>query len=234
MRHCRGGAILNGIMSIRILLVDDHRILRQGLAALLKAHGTDTEVLEADNGRTAVQMAENQIPDVVVMDLSMPELNGIDATRQIVGTNPKVKVVALSAHSDRKRITEVFKAGASAYLPKDAAFEELAAAVRAVIANQVYLSRQVADTLIDDQLRSPGDSMPAGSIGVYDRLTPREREVLQLIAEGKATKEVAAHLRVSVKTAETHRRSIMEKLNLDSVASLTKYALREGLTTLDV
>lgn len=223
-------------MSIRILLVDDHRILRQGLAALLKAHGTDIEVLEAENGRTAVQLAENEMPDVVVMDLSMPELNGIDATRQIVANNPKVKVVALSAYSDRRRIAEVFKAGASAYLPKDAAFEELAAAVRAVMADQVYLSRQVADTLIDDQLRGPAsaDALPNGSAGVYDRLTPREREVLQLIAEGKATKEVAALLRVSVKTAETHRRSIMEKLSLDSVAELTKYALREGLTSLDV
>ena len=202
---------------------------------MLKAHGTDIEVLEADNGRTAVHLAATELPDVVVMDLSMPELNGIDATRQIVAGNPKVKVVALSAHSDRKRIAEVFKAGASAYLPKDAAFEELAAAVRAVMADQVYLSRQVADTLIDDHLRAPGspDGSPHGS-GVYDRLTPREREVLQLIAEGKATKEVAALLRVSVKTAETHRRSIMEKLSLDSVAELTKYALREGLTSLDV
>ena len=203
---------------------------------MLKAHGTDIEVLEAENGRTAVQMAATELPDVVVMDLSMPELNGIDATRQIVGANPKVKVVALSAYSDRRRIAEVFKAGASAYLPKDAAFEELAAAVRAVIANQVYLSRQIADTLIDDQLRPPAsaDALPTGTMGVYDRLTPREREVLQLIAEGKATKEVAALLHVSVKTAETHRRSIMEKLSLDSVAELTKYALREGLTSLDV
>jgi DNA-binding NarL/FixJ family response regulator len=223
-------------MAIRILLVDDHRILRQGLAALLKAHGTDIEVLEADNGRSAVRMAETELPDVVVMDLSMPELNGIDATRQIVAGNPKVKVVALSAHSDRARIAEVFKAGASAYLPKDAAFEELSAAVRAVMADQVYLSRQVADTLIDSQIRGTesGPGLPTGPTGVYDRLTPREREVLQLIAEGKATKEVAALLRVSVKTAETHRRSIMEKLNLDSVAELTKYALREGLTSLDV
>ncbi len=205
------------------------------MSALLKAHGTDIEILEADDGRTAVRMAATEAPDVVVMDLSMPELNGIDATRQIVAANPKVKVVALSAHTDRRRIAEVFKAGASAYLPKDAAFEELAAAVRAVIANQVYLSRQIADTLIDDQLRPPAstEALPAGT-GVYDKLTPREREVLQLIAEGKATKEVAALLRVSVKTAETHRRSIMEKLSLDSVAELTKYALREGLTSLDV
>lgn len=182
---------------------------------------------EAGDGRTAVDMARDLRPGVVVMDVSMPNLNGIDATRQIIAHAPQAKVLALSAHGDRRMVRDALVAGATGYLLKDAATEELVEAIRAVLAGETYLSPRVADTVVQDYARSGGDSEKNA------RLSPREREVLQLMSEGKATKEVAMALGVSVKTAETHRRSIMEKLHLFSVAELTKHAIREGLTTLD-
>jgi DNA-binding NarL/FixJ family response regulator len=214
---------------IRVLLADDHRLLREGLRAMIQSQPDMQLVGEAEEGRKAVQMAEEVAPDVVVMDISMPGLNGIDATRQIRHHNPAVKVVALSAHSDHRMTSGMLTAGASGYLLKHMAFEELAAAIRAVANNEVYLSPQIAGGLVD-QLASGGGSL--GGNGSRP-LSPREREVLQLMAEGKATKEVAAVLHVSVKTVETHRRQMMEKLKLYSVAELTKYAVREGLTTID-
>ncbi len=214
---------------IRIILADDHKIVRDGLRALLERQSGMEVIAEADNGRATVRMARELVPDLVIMDIGMPDLNGIDATRQIVADLPKVKVIALSMHSDRRFVVQMFRAGASGYLLKDCAFEELTRAVLAVLKNQTYLSPAVAGPVMEDYIQqlSSGEEL-GGTV-----LSPREREVLQLLAEGKTTKEVAAALCVSVKTVETHRQQIMNKLNMQSIADLTKYAIREGLTTLD-
>ena len=219
-------------MVTKILLADDHQIVREGLKSLLNSHEDIEVVGEARDGRSAVQMAKDLAPDVVIMDVGMPHLNGIEATRQITMREPEAKVVALSMHSDRRFMGEMLKAGAKGYLLKDGAFDELATAIRSVIANKVYLSPRIANVVVDDYVRrAPGQQ--TGEASAFARLTPREREVLQLMAEGRATKEIAMDLKVSIKTVETHRRQIMEKLSIHSVAELTKYAIREGLTSLD-
>ena len=216
-------------MSVKIILADDHRIMREGLRALLEKEAGIEVIAEADNGRTTVELSRELNPDVVVIDIGMPDLNGIDATRQIVSESPAVKVIALSMHSDRKFVREMLSAGASGYLLKDSAFEELGTALSTVINNQTYLSPKIADTVVKDYL---GKVEPKES-KVSPALTKREREVLQLIAEGKTTKDIASHLYVSIKTIETHRKQIMDKVGLNSVAELTKYAIREGLTSLE-
>ncbi len=213
-------------MPTRILLVDDHTILRGALRALLEAEPDLELVAEAREGREAVQMARDLKPDVVVMDVSMPGLNGIEATRQIRAADPTRRVLALSAHSDKRMVAEAIRAGAGGYMVKDAAFEELVVAIRTVISGKIYLSPGLGD--------AAKDLGANGNASVFTKLTAREREVLQLMAEGKATKEVASCLHVSVKTVETHRAKLMDKLDLHSVAELTKYALREGLTTLEM
>jgi two-component system, NarL family, response regulator NreC len=213
---------------ISILLADDHTVLRSGLRNLFDQQKDMRIVGEADDGRKAVEMAKETSPNVVVMDISMPELNGVEATRQIVSEVPGAKVIALSAHTDRRFVVEALKAGAVGYLPKVAPFEELTTAIRTVASGKIYLSPRVANVVIEDYVR--GGSPEQSS--AFSTLSPREREVLQLIAEGFATKEVARHLHVSVKTVETHRARTMEKLKLDSVAELTKYAIREGITSL--
>ena len=215
---------------LTILLADDHQIVREGLRSLLEGEAGFQVVAEAGDGRTAVQLAKEHRPDVVVMDIGMPHLNGIEATRQIINSGAgHPKVIALSMHSDRRFMSEILKAGASGYLLKDSAAEELIGAIRAVAEGKVYLSPQIADVVVDDYLRR----IPAAESTVFTALTPREREVLQLMAEGKATKQIAQLLHVSIKTVETHRRQLMEKLDLHSVAELTKYAIREGLTTIE-
>jgi DNA-binding NarL/FixJ family response regulator len=214
-------------MNPQILIADDHQMLRDGLRKLLEADPGGA-VSEAEDGRTAVRMAAEGSPDVVVMDVSMPDLNGIDATRQIMATNPQTKVVVLSAHSDARSVRQALDAGAKGYVPKDAAYDELAGAIRAVMADQVYLSPRIASAVVH-----PVDAGAPTNGSGGKRPSPREREVLQLMAEGKATKEIAAILHVSVKTVETHRRQLMEKLDLHSVAELTKYAVREGITSLE-
>jgi len=211
----------------RILLADDHRMTRQGLRSLIARQPGMEVVAEATDGREAVRLAADVAPDVVVMDIEMPGLNGIEATRQVVARVPGVKVIALTASADERRTADMLRAGASGYVPKASAFREVVEAVRAVAAGKVYLSPLVAGAVAES---CRDGARPAGS-SAFDRLSPKQREVLQLIAEGKATKEVAAVLGVSVKTVETHRRQIMEKLDLYSVAELTKYALREGLTS---
>jgi DNA-binding NarL/FixJ family response regulator len=216
-------------MLTRILLADDHRILRQGLRTMLAAEREFEVVAEAEDGRTAVELAERLLPNVVVMDIGMPGLNGIEATRQIVERVPSVRVVALSAYADRRLIAEILKAGASGYLLKESAYDELAEAIRTAAAKKVYLSPRIAAELVDDYVRMSKDPGPS----VFESLSPREREVLQLIAEGQSTKEVARILKVSVKTVETHRRQLMNKLELFSVAELTRYAIREGLVSLE-
>jgi DNA-binding NarL/FixJ family response regulator len=176
-----------------------------------------------------VELCAQLHPDVVVIDISMPDLNGIDATRQIVRDDPHVKVIALSMHSDKKYVKEMLSAGACGYLLKDSAFEELGAAIATVLKNKTYLSPQITDTVVKDYV---GENAPSSS-AASTALSVREREVLQLIAEGKATREIAAALYVSVKTVETHRKQIMDKLGLNSIAELTKYAIREGLTSIE-
>ena len=215
---------------IRILLADDHQILRSGLRGLIERQPRFEVVAEADQGRTAVQLCRKRSPDVVIMDISMPDLNGIEATRQILRDSPNTKVIILSVHSSQRFVAEVFKAGASGYLLKDCSFEDLVSAIFAVYAGETYLHPQIATVVRDDYLQFllQRDSSPSPA------LSPREREVLQLIAEGKNTKEIAFSFNLSVKTVEAHRQRIMEKLNIHSVAALTKYAIREGLTSEEI
>jgi DNA-binding NarL/FixJ family response regulator len=216
-------------MRIRIVLADDHRIMREGLRSLV-ADLPDMEVIgEAADGRTAVELARTLAPDVIIMDIGMPDLNGIEATRQIVAQVPTVKVIALSMHSDSRFVSGMLKAGASGYLLKDCAFEELARAIQTVAANRVYLSPGIAGLVVKDYV----GRLPAATLPATAALTGREREVLQLVAEGWSTKDIATHLHLSVKTVETHRQQIMNRLGLHSVAKLTKYAIGEGLTSLD-
>ena len=227
----------------RILLIDDHKIMRQGLRALLQTEPDMEVVGEAEDGRRGLEMARELKPDVVLMDISMPGLNGIDATRRMLEINPATKVLALTAHSDGNMVRETLKAGAMGYVVKDSAVEELLQAVHTANGGRVYLSPRIAGLVVERFVdeNGNGDGAAGGgaggrggaAAGVFSRLTAREREVLQLMAEGKATKEVARALSVSVKTAETHRRAIMQKLDLHSVAELTKYAVREGLTSID-
>jgi DNA-binding NarL/FixJ family response regulator len=214
-------------MTIRVILADDHAIMREGLRTLLDKEKDIDVVAEAANGREVVRLAGKLCPHVVVMDVSMPGLNGMEATRQIIDKDPQVRIVALSMHSDRRFVSGMLKAGARGYLLKDCAFEELAAAIREVAEDRTYLSAPIADFVRDDyvrQLKKKDDS-------AFSVITAREREVLQLLAEGLITKEIAARMNLSPKTVETHRRQMMIKLDLHSVAELTKYAIREGLTS---
>jgi two-component system response regulator NreC len=217
-------------MSVRIILAEDHRITREGLVNLLKERPDMEVVGEAENGREAVRLARELSPDLVIMDVTMPDLNGIDATRIITSGSNKTKVIALSMYSDKQFVQGMIQAGASGYLLKDCAFEELVSAIQAVIHGDTYLSPGIAGIVVQDYLNKlTTDRSSADTV-----LTNREREVLQLIAEGNSTKEIAARLSVSVKTVETHRRQIMEKLGIFSIAELTKYAIREGLTSLHI
>lgn len=215
-------------MSIPILLADDHKIMRDGLRSLLSKEQGLEVVGEAENGRIAVKMARKLSPKLVIMDITMPELNGMDATRQILSECPEARIIALSMHSDRRFVVEMFKAGVSGYLLKDCAFDELSQAIKAVMANQKYVSPAIAGMVIEDYV----DHMTSDRAAVNE-LSNREREVLQLIAEGMTTKQIASDLNVSSKTIETHRRNIMKKLNIHSIAELTKVAIQEGLTSID-
>jgi DNA-binding NarL/FixJ family response regulator len=215
-------------MAIKIILADDHRIIREGLRALLEKEPGVEVIAEAADGRTTVKLCRELVPDVVIMDITMPDLNGIEATHQILTEMPEIKVIALSMHSDKRFVSEMLNAGALAYLLKDAAFEELSDALRAVNSNQFYLSAQLEglkDYLGRVRTTQVFESSPT--------LTTREREVLQLLAEGKTTHQIASSLCLSGKTVAAHRTQIMNKLGLKSIAELTKYAIREGLTALE-
>jgi DNA-binding NarL/FixJ family response regulator len=215
-------------MKIRVLLADDHKIVRNGLRTLLESQ-PDLEVVgEAEDGRTTVQMARKLLPDIVIMDIAMPDLNGIEATREITRNLPKVRVITLSMHSEKRFVGEMLKAGACGYLLKDCAFEELITAIRSVYHHKTYLSPMIGDLIVNHFVRTAERTEPT----VFYQLSQREREVLQLLAEGKTTKEIGDQLCVSIKTVETHRSHIMSKLDLRSVAELTKYAIREGITSL--
>jgi DNA-binding NarL/FixJ family response regulator len=215
-------------MATRILLVDDHALVREGLRALLTSNA-ETEVIgEASTGREALELARNLDPDVVLMDVGMPDLNGFEATRQMKSTAPGARVIALSTHSDKRYVLAMLEAGARGYIVKSAAGEELVRAIETVNRNQIYLSPAIAGVVVDSYL---GREYPEEGIGAA-LLGSREREVLQLLAEGKSSPEIAAVMHISVSTVETHRRNIMRKLDLHSVAELTKFAVREGLTQL--
>ena len=216
-------------MTIRILLADDHKIFRDGLRTLIDKETGMEVVAEAENGRKALKLAEKMAPNVIVMDVTMPDMNGIEATRKIMAELSHVKVIGLSMHSDRRFVLGMLEAGASGYLLKDCAFGELATAIRQVTTGHTYLSPSIADVVVKGYL----NKALATSLTAHTILSPREREVLQLIAEGLSAKEIAAHINLSIKTVETHRRNIMGKLNMQSIAELTKYAIREGLVTLD-
>jgi DNA-binding NarL/FixJ family response regulator len=214
-------------MSIKVLLVDDHQIMREGLRSMLEKEHDIQVVGEAEDGRTTQRLARELGPDVIIMDVAMPDLNGIEATRQIVGEFPRVRIIGLSMHNDRRFVLNMLKAGAAGYMLKDCAFKDLAKAIRVVMAHKTYLSHEVADIVVKDYLAS---STPIES-SAFHLLSPREREVLQLIAEGKTSNMIADNLHVSVKTVETHRQQIMVKLKIKTIAELTKYAIREGLTS---
>ena len=216
-------------MSIRILLADDHKVLRSGLRRILEEQ-SDLEVAgEAGDGREAVEMAEALQPDIVVMDIGMPLMNGIEATRQILHRNSGMHVLILSMYSDENYVVQVLRAGARGYLLKDSAEDELIDAVRTVHGGLPFFSQRIAKMLVGDSMQRLRDE---GASDTYELLTPREREVLQLIAEGKSNKEVAAALFVSPTTIETHRARIMDKLDLHSTAEIVLYAVRKGIVQL--
>ncbi len=216
-------------MPTRVVIADDHKMFRDGLRTLLQRHSDIEVVGEAEDGLTTIKLVEELEPDVVIMDISMPELNGIEATRKISNDFPYAKVIMLSMHSDRRFVVEGLKAGAAGYLLKDSAFEELVQVIRKVQEDQVYLSSKINDIILKEYIQM----VKKGGASAFTVLSPREREVLQLLAEGKSTRQIAELLKVSVKTIETHRKQIMDKLEIRSVAELTKYAIREGLTALD-
>jgi DNA-binding NarL/FixJ family response regulator len=215
-------------MSISILLADDHQMMRDGLHLLIDQQDGLEVIAEAANGRQAVKLALKLKPDIVIMDISMPDLNGIEAIREISKV-PGIRSLALSMHSDKRYIARALKEGAAGYMLKDCALDELIHAIKVIASNNTYLSPQLTRVIIDDYVNqlSNGDSS-----GISD-LTARERGVLQLLSEGKSTKDAAYVLDVSVKTIETYRNRLMSKLNVQSIAELTKIAIREGLTTLE-
>ena len=216
-------------MSIRVLLVEDHQMVREGLRSLLE-HQDGIEVVgEATDGRSAVCLVRQVSPAVVVMDVSMPGLNGVEATRQIMTEMPGVKVIGLSMHTDKRFIMEMLRAGASGYLLKASAFDELVRAISVVATGQVYLSPRIAGLIVNTCIEA--ETEPEAS--PFLLLTPREREVLQLLAEGKTAKEIARLFRVARKTVDAHRQHIMDKLRLHTLADLIKYAIKEGLVSLD-
>ncbi|MHB9131504.1 MAG: response regulator [Armatimonadota bacterium] len=217
------------IAPTRIVLADDHGIMREGLRALLEAQDNMQVVGQAENGRRAVQLIRDLRPQVAIIDVTMPDMNGIQATRQAIAEVPEIKVIALSMHADSRAVDQMLKAGALGYVLKDCVFDDLSTAVNSVLADQPYFSPQIANIVLQGYLNP---TMRYGSVALT-LLSDREREVLQLVAEGNSTKEIAAKLFISIKTVEKHRQQIMEKLEMHSVAELTRFAIREGLISLE-
>ncbi|MBI5215639.1 MAG: response regulator transcription factor [Ignavibacteriae bacterium] len=215
-------------MSTRIILADDHNILREGLKKIIEHELKLDVVAQASEGRTTIELVRLHHPDIVIIDIGMPGLNGIEATRTIKHEFPEVKVIALSMHTERNIVADMLSAGASAYLLKDSAPDELGQAITIVLKNKKYISPDIAGLVVDDFVQHRDKSKSKLAVD----LTHKEREVLQLLAEGKSIKEIAGTLFVSTTTIETHKQHIMEKLNLYSIAELTKFAIREGITDL--
>lgn len=216
-------------MNIKIILADDHKLFCEGLRSMLEGQTGLEVIATAPDGHTVVNLARELLPDVVIIDIGMPNLNGIEATRRIVAENPAIKIIALSMHSDKRFVVEMLKAGASAYLLKDCVFEELIGAISSVMEDNPYISSAVAKVVIKDYVKNLREE----NTSAFTVLTAREREVLQILAEGKTTHQIASILFVSEKTVESHRRQIMKKLDINNVAGLIKYAIREGLTSLE-
>ncbi len=216
-------------MKSRLVLVDDHMLFREGLKSLLKEDPRVEIVGEAGNGREAVRLCRELLPDIVITDVAMPELNGIEATRLILEQSPRTRIIVVSMHSSRRFIVGMLKAGAVGYLLKDCAFQELSNAITTILDHKVYLSPAIAGILVDQVTRQ-------GEIDKTElpELTSREIEVLQLLTEGKKASEIARRLHLSVKTVQTHRRNIMEKLDLHNLADLTRYAIQKGLISSDI
>lgn len=212
-------------MTRTVLLADDHEIVREGLRSMLQTQEDIRVIGEAENGRQILKMIRQNKPDLVIMDIAMPDLNGIDATKAVREEFSDVRVIALSMHSDKRFVLGMLKAGASGYLLKECAFQELITAVRSVLSGGVYISPKIAFHLVSDYVQMADESS-----SLIEVLSGREREVLQLIAEGKTTKEIAGSLNISIKTVETRRKGIMDKLEMRSIADLVKFAIREGLT----
>jgi DNA-binding NarL/FixJ family response regulator len=220
---------------IRVILADDHALVRAGFRALLDSLEGVEVVGEAGDGRQALRLVETNRPDLILMDISMPELNGLDAVTQVGRAYPQVRVIILSMHSNEEYVLQALKAGAAGYLLKDAGISELELAVRAVGRGETYLSPAVSRGVIDAYLQRLGSPPETGAALATPgaKLTPRQREVLQLIAEGRTTQEIAGRLQVGVKTVETHRAQLMERLDIHDVAGLVRYAIRIGLVTPD-
>jgi DNA-binding NarL/FixJ family response regulator len=214
-------------MGIRVVLADDHAMVREGLSRAIREEADMEVVGEAEDGHSTVEMARELHPDVVVMDIGMPDLNGIEATRQIGREAPDVRVVGLSMHSAKRFVVEMFKAGALGYLLKECKYPELVRAIRTVAEGKSYVSPSISDVVLDDVIHREGEMKSTA----FSVLTPREREVLQLMAEGNTTKQIGLRLHISPKTVEAHRLRVMNKLDIDNVAQLTKYAIQEGLTS---
>jgi len=216
-------------MTIQVLLVDDHKMMREGLRALMSGVQDIKVVGEASDGRTALDLVRTLSPDVVVLDIGMPELNGVETARRIRAEHKRVKVIALSTHSDKRYVHHMLEAGACGYVLKMGAHEELVRAVRAASQGRTYLSPEIAGYIVERSTQPHAANAPSA----FSMLGSREREVLQLVAEGKTSGETAKQMHISVKTVETHRRNIVQKLGLHGTAELTKYAIREGLTSVE-
>jgi DNA-binding NarL/FixJ family response regulator len=216
-------------MNARILLVDDHGIIRDGVRSLLTRELGMEVVGEASDGKQAVQLARELQPDIVIIDINMPKMNGIEAARQIIAENETVKLIVLSMYSDKRYVLEMLNLGACAYLLKDSAFKELSVAIEKVLDNKTYISPDIGCEVIKACLEQLGMKEP----GCFSPLTPRECQVLKLIADGKHNQEIADYLNMSIKTVEGHRQHIMKKLNLHTIGELTKFAIREGITSVD-
>jgi two-component system, NarL family, response regulator NreC len=216
--------------TLKILLVDDHTIVRQGLKALLEAYSGFTIVGEAENGREAVKKAQELNPDIVIMDIAMPVLNGLEATRQIKKALPDTRVLALTMYNDEEYVFQILKSGASGYLIKETAANELITAILSIKSGNPFFSPSISRKIMESYLNEDEDKK---SKGESDKLTNREKEVLQLIAEGYTNNEIGNLMNISVKTVETHRAHVMSKLDIHDVAGLIKYAIRKGLVVLD-
>jgi two-component system, NarL family, response regulator NreC len=223
----RSDAQVNRMTTLRILLADDHTVVRQGLRKVLEEQPDWKVVAEAGDGREAVRQAEQLNPDVAILDVAMPLLNGVEATRQIVRHVPSVRVLVLSMHADETYVTRILQAGASGYLLKDSADVDLIQAVSAIARGKSFFSPAIARLMLDDYLKQR--SGESAAVDPYDTLSDREREVFQLIAEGKTNKDIAALLFISPSTVETHRARIMEKLDVHSAAEIVLYAVRHGI-----